>query len=111
MVYFGWAPPAAAASWAGADGVQLRLITARSRRLAIQRIALIPCLLAPYIKVKLHKSPEAMPLTELLPFPADQKCSFGNVGIIGAATLRPQAGIRNFKTRRAGALRGADRNP
>jgi hypothetical protein len=45
------------------------------------------------MKVKLHKSPEAMPLTELLPFPADQKCSIGNVGIIGAATLQPQAGI------------------
>jgi hypothetical protein len=69
-VYFGCAPPAAAASWAGAGEAQLRLSAATSRRLAIQRIALIPYLLAPRMKVKLHKSPEAMPLTELLPFPA-----------------------------------------
>jgi len=52
-----------------------------------------------------------MPLTELLPFPADQKCSIGNVGIIGAAALQSQAGFCNFKTRRARALRGANRKP
>src|SRR6202035_5788050 len=108
MVYFCWAPPAAAASCAGAFGVQLRQSAAKSRWLAIQRIALIPYLLAPYMKVRLRNSPEAMPLTELLPFPADQKCSIGNVGIIGAAALQSQAEICNFKTRRVKALSGVN---